>query len=303
MICRWLFVLLAIVLIILPASARELASRWNGNIAALIIMHNLVAGDPAGLHGAERALSSFDDVCRRSWLLSLIYDSLGDLEHRDKAWETSLRCCRAYIQLVRAMAHDNINLAELAVQIYPDQADAWFWLAESKLENSPEQAVNAHWQGLQLRPHDTKGWMQLGKAMTYLDPQVAWSIYDRIERDPLVAKDSVLQNELRFILAALLSKSQPERAIQLYRDALQHKPHDGIRWYELGDLLAQTDPQAAIEAYLQSCHRGDPGNHGCYGAGRVAEQEGDIQRAIQYYRMSDWEGALQRADELERALR
>jgi len=302
MIVRRLSTSLLVILVILLAANQTLALRWNGNVAALITMRSLRAGDLAALHSAERTLTSSGDVCGSSWLLGLVYNSLGDLGRRDKTWETALHCSPAYIQLVRAMAHDNISLAELAAHEHPEQADAWFWLAELKLKDSPEQAINFYWQGLQRQPHNSSAWVQLGRALASMDIQVALNIYDQLELDQLVTADPLLQPEPQFIMASILAKSQPERAIQLYRQGLQRKPYDGVRWYELGDLLSKTDPQAAIEAYLQSCYNGDPGNHGCYGAGLVAEEQGDIQSAIRYYRMSRWEGALQRAGRLEQTL-
>jgi tetratricopeptide (TPR) repeat protein len=90
-----------------------------------------------------------------------------------------------------------------------------------------------------------------------------------------------------------------EKIIEMYHTGLALDPHDGLRWRELGDLLQPLDPQAAIEAYLQSCFNGDPGWNGCLLAGRTAEQLGDTDSAIRYYSYSRWEGALNRATELE----
>ncbi len=60
--------------------------------------------------------------------------------------------------------------------------------------------------------------------------------------------------------------------------------------------------QHALEAFLTCCNIDDAGSNGCYGAGRMAEKLGDPQKAIEYYRLSRWDGALKRADELEAEL-
>ena len=289
-------------LLLVFASWQNFGSYWRSNKIFLSAMDALLSDESAALKNAERALASLGDLCQSYWLLGLLYGSLDDIEQRDQAWETSLRCSPIYIRLVRANAPNDTSMAELAVHEHPEHADPWFWLAETISKDTPEKAASAYWQGLQLRPHDTMAWVDLGRLMTNLDPQVALGIYGEIESEPLIRNNPELSIELQFVLGSLLSKSQPESAIELYREGLQHKPHDGVRWYELGDLLAQREPQLAIEAYLQSCNYGDPGNHGCYGAGRVAEQQGDIQQAIQYYRLSDWEAALDRAKQLERTL-
>ena len=109
--------------------------------------------------------------------------------------------------------------------------------------------------------------------------------------------------EALFWLAQIRARRSPEEAIELYQQGLQREPHDGLRWRELGDLLASRDPSAAMEAYLQSCYNSDPGYHGCYGAGMMAERLGDLEAAILYYRLSQWSGSLDRADELEKQRR
>jgi tetratricopeptide (TPR) repeat protein len=100
-------------------------------------------------------------------------------------------------------------------------------------------------------------------------------------------------------LARVHSQKDPQTAIELYRRGLALRPTDGEGWQELGELLASQDPQAAIVAFLQCCYNGDPGYNGCWRAGQTAEQLGDIQAAIHYYRLSDWSGALERARQLE----
>jgi hypothetical protein len=59
--------------------------------------------------------------------------------------------------------------------------------------------------------------------------------------------------------------------------------------------------EQAANAYLNCCLNGDPGSNGCYGAGCMMERLGNLPQAIAYYyRLSCWEEAQNRADELER---
>lgn len=105
-----------------------------------------------------------------------------------------------------------------------------------------------------------------------------------------------------FWLAAAVSADTPAEAIELYRTGLRLSPHDGHRWLALAELLEPGEPAAALEAYLQACRNGDPGANGCLRAGSLAEGDGNFAAAIEYYRLSKWSGALDRADELERQL-
>jgi hypothetical protein len=52
-------------------------------------------------------------------------------------------------------------------------------------------------------------------------------------------------------------------------------------------------------AFLNCCYFGDPGKNVCWNAGRVSEEQGNFQQAIEYYRLSRWEMALERAKVLE----
>lgn len=105
-----------------------------------------------------------------------------------------------------------------------------------------------------------------------------------------------------FWLAAATAADAPDSAIDLYRQGLALAPNDGRHWLALGDLLQPTDPADAEDAYGQACLHGDPGANGCLRAGGLAEQRGDPQRALEYYRLSNWSGALEKADALERQL-
>ncbi len=99
-----------------------------------------------------------------------------------------------------------------------------------------------------------------------------------------------------------LAQFEDERAIEFYERGLALNPTAGLRWKEYGDLLVTENPERSMQAYFQSCLNGDPGYNSCWLAGQMAEQLNDIPLAIRYYRYSLWEGALKRADELERAL-
>jgi tetratricopeptide (TPR) repeat protein len=89
-----------------------------------------------------------------------------------------------------------------------------------------------------------------------------------------------------------------KEAIELYKKGLAINPYDGRRWRELGDLLVAEDPNAAIDAYLQSCYNGDPGYHGCYLAGKTAQELGEIEAAKGYYRLSLGHKARKQLDAL-----
>lgn len=92
------------------------------------------------------------------------------------------------------------------------------------------------------------------------------------------------------------------RASQYFAESTRHDPVYGLAWCRLGRVDEQRGLlEEAVGAFWQCCQNGDPGSHGCYGAGRVSEQLGDIPNAIRYYRRSHFPPALERAAELEDA--
>ncbi len=105
-----------------------------------------------------------------------------------------------------------------------------------------------------------------------------------------------------FWLAAILTPTAPDEAIALYRSGLALDPRDGRRWLRLADLLVGRDDAAALEAFLQACHNGDPGANGCARAAEIVAAQGDLETAIRYYRLSNWSEARARAEALERQL-
>ncbi len=131
--------------------------------------------------------------------------------------------------------------------------------------------------------------------MAVLAPNNATLAREAIARQPAAAAG-------HFWLAEQLAVSEPAEAVGAYLDGLRYAPADGRNWLALGDLLAESQPAAAQEAYLQACVNGDPGANGCLRAGGIAEQEGQMQQAIEIYRLSNYAGARERADRLENTL-
>ena len=95
----------------------------------------------------------------------------------------------------------------------------------------------------------------------------------------------------------------PQTAILAYSHVVQLQPANGLAWCLLAKRYENAkQPQAALNAYIPCCHNGDPGSYGCYGAGRLLEKLGTPQQAIAYYRLSQWDKSLKRADVLQAQL-
>jgi hypothetical protein len=106
-----------------------------------------------------------------------------------------------------------------------------------------------------------------------------------------------------FWLGEALAPTDRLDARQAYLHTVTLSPHHGLAWCRLGyDFEYDGQLEKALANFLNCCYSGDPGYHGCYGAGRMMEQQGNLPQAIAYHRLSRWEGALKRANELEKQL-
>lgn len=173
-----------------------------------------------------------DRDCRLAWQSGIISRTTSVSDEYNAALLKLLRCGPEYIRIVEIFAPDQLHFAEEAVDKFPDQPEAWFWLAKVLVAENRQSAISAYQKGLSL-------------------------------------------NE-----------------------------SNGLAWCDLGRLYeAEGKIDSAVEAFGNCCVNGDPGSNGCWGAGRMMENQGDIPQAIRYYRMSTWTKARERAQDLDNSVR
>ena len=144
----------------------------------------------------------------------------------------------------------------------------------------------------------------LQKMLECSPDSVDWLYLMAPERVDLASRAAQLypQDAQIWLWLGDLAKTDKDLALATayFTESTRLDPDYGLAWCRLGTVKeSQGQLQAAMEALWQCCQNGDPGSNGCNGAGRVAEKLGDIPTAIQYYRRSHWQPALDRADELE----
>ena len=204
------------------------------------------------------------------------------------------------VQVVHALLEEGETPTDLT-STELDHSCNLLWLAvvvdHYQRASIPEQKINALF---------TKCSAKYVDLLHNLEPQNAVAAEKSIVLKPDVATSWFWVAEVRggyqnYNFHRVTQENWREIAALLER-GLALAPHDGLRWRLLGDVLRPHKPYQAIQAYLQSCFNGDPGYNGCSRAGTVAEELGDYRNAIRYYRYSRWQGALRRADELERKI-
>ncbi|MFZ6031493.1 MAG: hypothetical protein ACOYYS_27595 [Chloroflexota bacterium] len=96
------------------------------------------------------------------------------------------------------------------------------------------------------------------------------------------------------------SLEAPIQVIQHYQKGLsltQPSVIARVRWIEYGHLMAQKEPEKAMQAYSNACDLGH--RDGCQLAGHIAERLGKLELAVQYFRASGIDIYLKRADEVQ----
>jgi tetratricopeptide (TPR) repeat protein len=119
----------------------------------------------------------------------------------------------------------------------------------------------------------------------------------------LTQKASLIYPEdpgILFWLADGIEKDDPDQAEQIFRKIVALVPSDGKAWHRLARLVeAKGFIDEAIGYNIKSCYNNDPGSNGCYGAGRLLEQQGRYEEAISFYRLSRHDFIRANADRLE----
>jgi tetratricopeptide (TPR) repeat protein len=170
--------------------------------------------------------------CYHNWFIGMAAGNRGDLSAQQDTFTRLLGCSSNYLTLMQIVLPENLELARLATQYYPENSRAWSWLGR----------------------------------------------------------------------ASLLSDHFVSR--QAYLRTVTLTPNDGFAWFELGWNYEQSDEfENAGRAYLKGCFNGDYNYFCCWSAGRMMEKQGDLEKAIQYYRLSKSEKSLERARQLEEQLK
>ena len=112
-----------------------------------------------------------------------------------------------------------------------------------------------------------------------------------------------LSSDAIFWFAEIVEPEDRLNATDLYQTVTELDSTNGLAWCRLGRLRREAgELEEALLALEQCCWNGDPGSHGCWGAGGVNEQLGNFTAAIEMYRFSRIAQAQSRADELENSL-
>ena len=172
-------ILILLLTVVIIAMRPLLVRRMVLNRAAVYTTRALVQGPSGPAMGTASTALTAAEGCSAHWFRGLLAHVVSDEDARDRAWVEAMRCSPRYIPMALGILpdHRSLALAETAVQVQPNSADAWFWLAEVRSQEDPQAAIELYRHGLALRPTDGRRWVALGNLLAFRDPEAAIEAY------------------------------------------------------------------------------------------------------------------------------
>jgi tetratricopeptide (TPR) repeat protein len=156
------------------------------------------------------------------WLTAQKADCQQDQDEAELAWRQTLANTSERLTLVRSAAPYNVALAQYAAELYPEQAEAYFWLGDAyREEGQNPQALQAYETGLTWQPEqDANAWMSVGRLY---EAEGAWEQAVHAYSQACHYVDQG-KNGCPHAGRLYLAHEQYELAAQRYRDSLNQLP-------------------------------------------------------------------------------
>ncbi len=135
------------------------------NGAHILALKAKFSGDAQQLARARAALAQeAGGNCRQSWLLAQVADP-GD----EQPYQDAMKCSLEYVSLAAFQQATDITLAQHAVDLYPGNFSALFWLGNAQAAAKQAQALVTYRKILEIDPGNSKAWFQIGLFHTSLN--------------------------------------------------------------------------------------------------------------------------------------
>ncbi len=93
-----------------------------------------------------------------AYALGLLAYHSGNSDHAEAWWNQSLRISHRYVAMIRIFSPGSMQLAGLAVELYPQFAVSWDWWGDSLRAVQPEEALLAYLQAVEIAPRRNLVW-------------------------------------------------------------------------------------------------------------------------------------------------
>ena len=146
----WLVLICILSVVVLKTET--LREYWGWNYEALVFNNG---------KGELNTIKVSD--CTHIWLVDAVTERLGDLTAQQRVRKLALSCSPVNISILQELIPLDIDMAQHATRLYPEQAVAWFWLGEALAPIDHLGARQAYLHTVILDPNDGLAWCRLGR--------------------------------------------------------------------------------------------------------------------------------------------
>lgn len=103
--------------------------------------------------------------CHLVWLTFDPIINKTPFDKNDKVVDELLECSLQHVYFIRIFAPTDMELAQKAAVIYPEDPGILFWLADGIEKDDPDQAEQLFTRIVALQPYNGRAWHRLGKLV------------------------------------------------------------------------------------------------------------------------------------------
>ena len=209
---------------------------------------------PGLLERLQNLLQGKDVPACAAYQLGLLAWNGGNVEAAGDLWQQALQD-PAYTSAIRSQAPKDAALAELAIQVFPGQAQAWDWAADAAPGGAPEPALSYLLRSSELQPRNNLTWEKIGSiAMTYGMPDLALqAVRKACDLYPIRNGNCLSAGRLSFL------KGDYEASVRYYVNGFYPEHPDG--WAMLIRAAQKLGRESAAKRYLAQAQQEYPADY------------------------------------------
>ncbi|PKO04172.1 MAG: hypothetical protein CVU41_18395 [Chloroflexi bacterium HGW-Chloroflexi-3] len=155
------------ILLILPVFFLEsLTGFFDINKIALRTSRNFFGKESQIVHTISDQNNISNNLsCHMKWLSFDPVINKIFFDKNDKAVDELLNCSLLHVYFIRIFAPADMELAQKASVIYPEDPGILFWLADGIEKDNPDQAEQLFRRIVELQPYNGRAWHRLGRLV------------------------------------------------------------------------------------------------------------------------------------------
>lgn len=166
---------------------KSLTGFFGMNRFALNTSKNLMAEKTENQSEVEINSNNASLSCHLKWLTFDPIINKTPFDKNQRVVDELLECSLLHVYFIRIFAPTDMELAQKAAVIYPEDPGILFWLADGIEKDDPDQAEQLFRSIVEMVPSDGKAWHRLARlvaAKGYVDEAISYNIKSCVNNDP-----------------------------------------------------------------------------------------------------------------------